>query len=85
MSYFAEVFTSMMLIIFVWFICIISTKILESCIMIIKKLFNNYNRNTRVSPNYDINIDSSYTNTQNNDYIIIINPQNIVTLGKISD
>jgi len=85
MSYFAEVFTSMMLIIFVWFICIIYTKILESCIMIIKKLFNNYNRNTRVSPNYDINIDSSYTNTQNNDYIIIINPQNIVTLGKISD
>ena len=53
--------------------------------ILIKKLFNNYNRNSRISPNYNRNIDTSNINTRDNDYIIIINPQNIVTLGKISD
>lgn len=85
MSYFAESFTSIVLIVFVWFICMISVKILETCIIIIKKLFNNYSRNTRISPNYDMTTNSLDNNTENNDYIIIINPQNIVTLGKISD
>ena len=75
MSYLAETFTILVLIIFVWFICMI----------LIKKLFNNYNRNSRISPNYNRNIDTSNINTRDNDYIIIINPQNIVTLGKISD
>lgn len=75
MSYLAETFTSLVLIIFVWFICMI----------LIKKLFNNYNRNSRISPNYNRNIDTSNINTTDNDCVIIINPQNIVTLGKISD
>jgi len=75
MSYLAETFTSLVLIIFVWFICMI----------LIKKLFNNYNRNSRISPNYNRNIGTSNINTTDNDCVIIINPQNIVTLGKISD
>ena len=65
MSYFAESFTSIVLIIFVWFICMISVKILETCIIIIKKLFNNYSRNTRISPNYDMTTNSLDNNTEN--------------------
>lgn len=61
----------------------ISIKILYTCVISIKQLFNNHNRNTRISPNY--NIDTSNINTRDDDYVIIINPQNIITLGKISD
>ena len=64
MSYFAESLTSIVLIIFVWFICMISVKILETCIIIIKKLFNNYSRNTRISPNYDMTTNSLDNNTE---------------------